>query len=858
MNASSWTRLLLAAASAKLVLVLVLVAAFRLPVFSIFVGLYQTPLALDLLYAIVFGAAAGLLLFVGRLDRRAVSLGGFMLMVALAFCDRPLDPVVREAEGSLRRLSELLEGLRVDAFMAFFLWRFVREFPKAPTTQRMRRFLGTAGAVSAAIGIYLFTANLLLVWLRGRGWTAAVDLLSIFAPKAGEGWYHQMLMPLTALALPVLAVRARSAVGEERHRVQVFTAGLILGLAPALLEILTELLVNPYMPYMETHPEVACRVALFLALFSLSMPVSTTYAVLVRRVLGVRLIARRAMHYLLARYTVLALVAVPLVGLGIYLFMQRHAPLAEIFSGIRLLLLLGTAAIGLWALRHRKRLLDAIDRRFFREQYDARQILTQLVECIRTATDTVELAGLITGGIDRALHLEGAWLLVDDPKSGTFVDPTSRKRRLDASSHLVGLIFDSTDPLIIDLAAPRSPLAKLPEEERQWLSRAQLALIVPVVATDGTPLAIIGLGEKKSGLPFLKEDRQLLEAIANSAAMVLELQRMRAVAPTPARECCNCWRLFPSHIVFCNDHGQRLKPAAVPYVLPGKYRFERRIGTGGMGIVYRAFDLVLARLVAIKTLRRISPEDAVRLLHEARAAAKVAHPHLAAIYGVDFWQETPMLVLELLEGGTLTERVTRAVFSPRETVELGIAMAAALERLHGAGILHRDVKPSNIGYARDGTPKLMDFGIARFLYDLRPEPRTQVPGDEADEPTTSIWTNNRTEVTVHRQLVGTLSYLSPEALEGQEPNVSFDLWGLAIVLYECLLGKKIFGGDDQKQVMTRILMARIPDPAQVLPDLPPALAGFFPEALARDIERRPASAADFKARLARVASALPG
>src|SRR4029077_8507527 len=150
---------------------------------------------------------------------------------------------------------------------------------------------------------------------------------------------------------------------------------------------------------------------------------------------------------------------------------------------------------------------------------------------------------------------------------------------------------------------------------------------------------------------------------------------------------------------------RRLETALVPYVIPGRFRFERRLGVGGMGVVYRGADLALGRPVAVKTLRRVSPEDAMRLRREARTAAGVSHPHLAAVHGMESWQGMPMLILELMEGGTLAQRIERGPLDQREAVELGIAMASALDYLHGADILHRDIKPSNIGFSRTGVPK---------------------------------------------------------------------------------------------------------------------------------------------------------
>jgi serine/threonine-protein kinase len=388
---------------------------------------------------------------------------------------------------------------------------------------------------------------------------------------------------------------------------------------------------------------------------------------------------------------------------------------------------------------------------------------------------------------------------------------------------------------------------------------------------------LVGLGQKKSGLPFLKEDRQLLHAIASNSAWVLELAQTHSTghsagprgsvdpddteAALPAdlaKECTSCGTLYPSYTVFCAQCSRRLEMSHVPYVLPGKFRFEKRIGSGGMGVVYRGADLALGRPVAVKTLRRVSPEDAMRLRREARTAAAVSHRHLAPVYGMETWQGTPMLVLELLEGGTLSHRIEKGRMEPLEMVELGIAMADALAQLHASDILHRDIKPSNIGFTRDGVPKLMDFGIARATFDLRRD-RVLGPlegGDDDSLPVTAAWNQSPTSVTLTQQLVGTLSYLSPEAINGETPTATFDLWSLSIVLYECLLGRKIFSGGDAKQLMARIRLGRVPEFAQVLPEADEALADFFRSALHKTVSRRPASAVDMRQRLEAVRARL--
>jgi hypothetical protein len=839
-------------------------------------GPYGVPVFLDFLLIAVFGAAAVVLVVLGRDDPRAVALGGCLLMIGTAFCARPLRHLTSAGQGPLLHASFLLDSLKLDIFIPWFLWQFVRDFPRVPASASTRRPIEAGIWVSAAAGVLFFTINLVsTLWMFRDGKDAVPAVLGFFAPKTGTGIYYMLMMVLTALALVYLALKARAATGEERRRVRLLAAGLILGLGPAVVEVLCEGIDFGYKDFMKTHPRAKGLVVFFvLCVAGLSIPVTTAYAVLVHRALDLKLIARRALQYALARYSAIALVAVPLVVLLGYLYVHRRESLDSLAAGSRLPLLLAVITMGIAALRYRGTLLDAIDRRFFREQYDARQILTLLVERIRSIHESASLASLVSREIDLALHLEGIAMMVLDPRSGMLSDPRSRARRLDASSALALTISNASDPLEVNLEDSHSPLARLPEKERHWLVDSGFRLIVPILARDGSLLGLVGLGDKKSGLPFLKEDCQLLHAIASSAAWVLEIEQDRSQVPqrswrdpvdfdepTPselpipaaefAKECSLCWTLFAPYTVFCSSDSRRLEISRVPYVLPGKFRFEKRIGTGGMGVVYQGADLALGRHVAVKTLRRVSPEDAMRLRREARTAASVSHPHLAPVYGLETWQGTPMLVMELLEGGTLAHRIDGEGLPPGETVELGIAMSAALAQLHAADILHRDIKPTNIGYTRDGVPKLMDFGIARIVFDSRRE-TDLLSGEEDDtvlRPPSSIWNGDSGSAHSRRQFAGTLAYLSPEALDGQPADPSFDLWSLAIVLYECLLGRKIFTGADPAQLMARIRHGRVPEFSQTLPELDGVLGDFFRSALHRTRSRRPASAHEFRQRL---------
>jgi serine/threonine-protein kinase len=335
--------------------------------------------------------------------------------------------------------------------------------------------------------------------------------------------------------------------------------------------------------------------------------------------------------------------------------------------------------------------------------------------------------------------------------------------------------------------------------------------------------------------------------------------------------------LYRAYLVYCGKCSHRLESAPIPYVLPGRYRFEQRLGLGGMGVVYRGTDLALGRQIAAKTLRRVSPEDAVRLRREARTAARFSHAHLAGVYGIETWLGTPIMIFEYLAGGTLADRLMEGPLSPLETVELGLAMAGALERLHEADILHRDVKPSNIGYSGDGVPKLMDFGIARAPGSKeRESPRIGgLPLDDVDSnllPPT--WIGGRpggtagtkrerseaatasTASTVSHVMAGTLPYLAPEILNGGAPDKACDLWSLSVVLLECLLGRKVFSADNDRQLSVRIQLVRVPDLAAEQPDAPKALVELFRGTLHRARTRRPATAHELTRRLAEVRAQL--
>jgi eukaryotic-like serine/threonine-protein kinase len=221
--------------------------------------------------------------------------------------------------------------------------------------------------------------------------------------------------------------------------------------------------------------------------------------------------------------------------------------------------------------------------------------------------------------------------------------------------------------------------------------------------------------------------------------------------------------------------------------------------------------------------------------------AAVVHPNLAVIYGIEAWKSTPVLIVEFLDGGTLADRLRQGPLPAIDVVDLGRVLADALERIHAAGILHRDVKPSNIGYTAEAVPKLLDFGLARMVgeHGHRSAAEPPVPGQS---------------LTNTEGIVGTPLYMSPEALWNEPPDASFDLWSLAVVLVEAATGHHPFQRSTWPQTLDAITRAEIVDATLETHGCTPQLVGFFKQALNRDRNQRPGSAGDLKRQLQRLAA----
>lgn len=810
---------------------------------------------------LVFGMAGWLLLWGGGRDLRVARLGALFLVIASSYSDTV--PVGDETWHVAWWPTAALQGITTDAFLAFALWMFVSVFP-AKASRSVDRLVGQGFAVvSLAAGVCLVIANLTLRLpaLAGALPPSTLGLLEAadrYAPE--RGYYWLTVFGLAAPALPYLLWRSRFGGREDRRRVAFFTGSLVAGLTPMLAAVL----LSRFLPFFD-DPGRRQRVGALLYATLLLMVPATAYAVFVHRVLDVGLVVRRALQYRIARYAVWATTAAPLVALGAYVYARRHMAIAEIIDWERLLTLAPAIAVGALVLASRRRLLAFLDRIFLREPPNHLQVMATLEQRLREASSAREIAEIVALEIDRATHPRSIAVLLTDRTGQRLVPVDDGARPLELGTPLGALLLGVRQEIQIGRASS-TIWELLPDGDREWLESGGFVLLIPLVDRAGRLVGAVAQGETRSELPYSREDRLLLRVMAAEAANAIENCRLRHLPDRPASatpetieaheepaaQCPECQLVWLPSRRECQC-GSRTQRAALPAFLLGKFRLERLLGSGGMGLVYLAVDLTLDRRVAIKTLIHLNVEKARQLEREARAMARVQHPNLAVIFGVERWDEFPLLIVEYLERGTLADRLRESRTTLREALSLGVVLGDVLDRVHASGTLHRDIKPSNIGYTAEGVPKLLDFGLASIVGDA-----AGMLAGEAPFPSTDGQLPAPPTATSSHHLKGTVPYLSPEAVGGAAPDMSFDLWSLGLVLYESVAGINPLAASDRSATFENIRGANVPDLRVFCPDCPPIVARFFLDALAASRDARPPTAAALRDQCRRLLAELSG
>ena len=294
--------------------------------------------------------------------------------------------------------------------------------------------------------------------------------------------------------------------------------------------------------------------------------------------------------------------------------------------------------------------------------------------------------------------------------------------------------------------------------------------------------------------------------------------------------------------------------ALTPGARLGPYEIVAPLGAGGMGEVYRARDPRIGRDVAIKVLPEDFAHDADRLARfrrEAQVLGSLNHPHIGAIYGVEESAGVTALVLELVDGPTLADRIAQGALPLDEALPIARQIAEALEAAHECGVVHRDLKPANIKLTSNGSVKVLDFGLAKAFDD------EAVSQSATMSPTLSL------HATHAGVILGTAAYMSPEQARGRVVDKRSDIWAFGCVLYEMLSGRRVFEGEDASETMAFVI-TREPDWKALPPSTPAPIRKLLQRCLERNRSKRLADIADAKLEIddaiaspSHIASALP-
>ena len=786
------------------------------------------PVAVYLRNLLCGHGAGAALLFVGRPDRRTWLLGCWFLCQATIAPLHMLPgllghmPAPDQLQASIWAIpGPIMAWLHLCGFpLAFgippaFLWAFARECPRVHRHTPLDSLARWMVPVSVAVGgvmclgmASVYVAGLVFDAVGGAEYVALLDA-TIAVPSV-----------LTVAAVVVVVLRARTAEAAEVRRVILFSVGFLawagLGTAYHLVEALS--------PGFWVSNYDSNSVLQLIQPMRFPGMVLLWYGVLAARVPHPREVVRRIYRRLLRRRGGLWLAAVGLGAvLGWHVVSQPERAVGTVLADPLAQGLSAAMAILLLLLASREEILARLDSWIDPDTADQPSVLASATATLGRAAGLSAVSRTVERTVERGCG-SPATLVV---KGGIETDGRDSRAQdgqipqLPAFSAISFMLETAGGSLRVHPGDATSVFVLLPSEEAAWVAQTAADVIVAVPGPGAELLGILVVGRRFDDRTVRPLDIPFLEAVGAATGIavarlrLLEAPPAGASEPPAARECPACGHVFGRDEAGCHC-GSAYFETCAPKLLAGKYLLTRLLGAGGMGAVYLARDLQLGRQVAIKTVKGVSVPRLMGLKTEAWAMATVAHAAVAQIYGIESWRGQPFIVVEHLVGGTLADRLRQGPVPVAEAVSLATVLGDALATLHRAGYLHGDVKPSNIGFTSEASPKLLDFGLAREPNDL------DVRG-------------------------GTLRYMSPEVLAGCPAEDADDVWSLCVVLHEMVSGQNPFAGGSSSETRDRIRQQQLApdDGLGVSSTLPLAVLGFTASILTAPQSARLATARAF-------------
>ena len=723
-------------------------------------------------------------------------------LVALAFAvfvlfKRPRDPLARTGVWLLASWAvfSLTLPYRVAAVWHELPWPvgLLLWFPHI-SSQALPALLFTFFVAMFPKSVLHSARALTLAWipmLVSLAWAGMVHFRMVYpsTPPTSLPAWSQIPLVINGVyivaGLLVLIVNYRRLEGpNERRRVHVLALGTLLGFG-AGTPVYIRYWLTPGSPQGDSF--LMSSTGALGTLLSLAFPLCFAYGVLRHRLFDVSVIIRQGLRYALARRLLVSTFPALLGALLLDLLLHADDGVVPTLTS-RGWVYIAVGGLAWLARAKRNDWLDRLDRRFFRERYNANQILRQVARRVRDGGDIEQVASPVVTRIEEALHAEFVALLFRSPSQASYrllaISPAERSLPpFGADTKVLALLRLLDKPLQVSQTDSSWVMRQLPDSETGLLRDARIALLVPIATDPQQTEALLILGPKRSEEPYGTEDLDLLDTIADNLALLLA-QVKPVVEPggETFEECPRCGVCYDTGTGRCLAHDVPLTASGMPRLLGDRYRLTCRLGEGGMARVYEALDTSLERIVAAKVIREDlfrSQEAVQRFEREARTVAAFTHPNVVTIH--DFGSSDgargtrAFLIMERLRGATLRSSIRQGPMPPQQVVEILAGVCAGLGAAHRRQLVHRDLKPENIFLLeRDQgeVTKILDFGIAKAL-----------PGNA---------TGHRTANTGAGVVLGTLSYMAPEQLRGEDVQLAWDLWAVAVVTYEMLTGHHPF------------------------------------------------------------------